>query len=109
MSTEQQENTEVKVEELNTDTVIDTVIDKYEYGDLMLKCHLCGALYPIEKMVPGTHGIQVILTPQSNSTLNLTCNTCKSTIELIWQKSSEEDIQELKNKENDADKEGKEE
>jgi hypothetical protein len=72
----------------------------FEFGDLMLTCK-CGAEYPIDKLIPKNQGIQVILVPNSHSNMIITCNECKSEIKLWFKSSSEEDINELKAKQNE--------
>ena len=78
----------------------DAVID-FEYGNLMLTCS-CGASYPLDKCVPKMHGVQIVVVPNSKSSLTLKCQECEHQLAIRFVESSVEEIAEFKAAQNES-------
>ena len=65
---------------MSTDTEKKKISTDFKYGDLIIKCHKCGGIQVVEKMV--TDGRAIYIFNNNDSYIKLHCPDCDITMEM---------------------------
>ena len=65
---------------MSTDTEKKKISTDFKYGDLIIKCHKCGGIQVVEKMV--TDGRAIYIFNNNDSYIKLHCPVCDITMEM---------------------------